>query len=138
VSGVRFQGEAVTPNDSKLCSLILSQHKVAMLHGSTTEFPHPYMKLRLAGTEKRLNVEHRTSNIDDATLYLILKQANRIISKGSFAPGLRSLFGGVGLLNLFYKIDPIHYSMLDVQCSMFDVHFLVNPSYETIQEQRFF
>ena len=27
------------------------------------------MKLRLAGKVKRLNVEHRTSNIDDATLY---------------------------------------------------------------------
>jgi hypothetical protein len=27
------------------------------------------MKLRLAGTVNRLNVEHRTSNIDDATLY---------------------------------------------------------------------
>jgi hypothetical protein len=28
------------------------------------------MRFRLAGTVKRLNVEHRTSNIDDATLYL--------------------------------------------------------------------
>jgi hypothetical protein len=28
-----------------------------------------YVKLRLAGTVNRLNVEHRTSNIDDATLY---------------------------------------------------------------------
>ena len=72
------------------------------------------MKLRLAGTVKRLNVEHRTSNIDDATLYLILKQANRSlrrtqpnrISKDRFA-----------LLSLFL-IDRIHYSMLDVQCSM--------------------
>jgi hypothetical protein len=27
---------------------------------------------------------------------------------------------------------------LDVQCSMFDVHFLVNPSYETSQGQSFF
>jgi hypothetical protein len=30
----------------------------------------PYMKLRLAGTVERLNVEHRTPNIDDATLDL--------------------------------------------------------------------
>jgi hypothetical protein len=30
--------------------------------------------------------------------------------------------GGIALLSLFYKIDRIHYSMLDVQCSMFDVH----------------
>ena len=28
---------------------------------------------------------------------------------------------------IFYKIDRIHYSMFDVQCSMFDVHFLVSP-----------
>jgi hypothetical protein len=27
------------------------------------------IKHRLAGTVNRLNVEHRTSNIDDATLY---------------------------------------------------------------------
>jgi hypothetical protein len=27
------------------------------------------MRLRLAGTVNGLNVEHRTSNIDDATLY---------------------------------------------------------------------
>ena len=33
--------------------------------------------------------------------------ANRRISKDSFAPGLRSLFGGVGSLSLF-KIDRIH------------------------------
>ena len=45
------------------------------------------MKLRLAGTVKRLNVEHRTSNIERR---------------------------------------------------MFDVHFLVNPSYETSQGQSFF
>jgi len=32
------------------------------------------MKLRLAGTEKRLNVEHRTSNIDGATLHLFLNK----------------------------------------------------------------
>ena len=32
------------------------------------------MKLRLAGTMNRR--ERRTSNIDDATLYLILEQAN--------------------------------------------------------------
>jgi hypothetical protein len=28
------------------------------------------MKLRLPGTVKRLNAQHRTSNIDNATLYL--------------------------------------------------------------------
>ena len=98
------------------------------------------MTLRAAGAvkirERRTsNFQHRTSNIDDAALYLILKQANRSlrraqpnrISKSRFAPGLRSHFGGVGLLS-FFKIDRltlrpstgrIHYSMLDVQCSMF-------------------
>ena len=30
--------------------------------------------------------------------------------------------GGIATLGLFYKIDRIHYSMFDVQCSMFDVH----------------
>jgi len=45
-----------------------------------------HMRFRLAGTAKRLNVEHRTSNI-----------------------------------------DRIHYSMLDVQSSMFDVPFFSNP-----------
>jgi hypothetical protein len=39
------------------------------------------MKPRLAGTVNRLNVEHRTSNIDDATLYLILKQSNRSLQR---------------------------------------------------------
>jgi hypothetical protein len=28
--------------------------------------------------------------------------------------------------------------MLDVQCSMFDVHFLINPQQETSQDQSFF
>jgi hypothetical protein len=38
------------------------------------------------------------------------------------------------MLSSLNKIDRIHYSMLDVQCSMFDVHFLVNPLYETSPE----
>jgi hypothetical protein len=60
-------------------------------------------------TMKRLNVEHRTSNIDDAVLYLILKPANHpkdvILRPRSlnsrFALGLRSHFGGVSLLSIF-------------------------------------
>jgi len=35
-----------------------------------------HMKLQVVGTANKVNVEHRTSNIDDATLYLLLKQAN--------------------------------------------------------------
>jgi hypothetical protein len=42
------------------------------------------------------NIQHRTSNIDGATLNLILKQANRRISKDGIDPGLGSHFGGVG------------------------------------------
>jgi len=64
-----------------------------------------------------LNVQHRTSNIDDATLLPILKQANRSL-RGAPLDGQNTLF--------------------DVGRSMFDVHFLVNPSYETSQEQSFF
>jgi hypothetical protein len=37
------------------------------------------------------NIQHRTSNIDDATLYLILKQANRRISKDGFARAAQAL-----------------------------------------------
>ena len=54
-------------------------------------------------------------------------QPNRI-SKNRFAPGLRSHFGGVGLLSLFLNGQN---SLFDVGRSMFDVHFLVNSSYET-------
>jgi hypothetical protein len=77
-----------------------------------------------------------TSNVEYWWRYAlsILKQANRRISKSRFAPGHHSHFGGVGLLSLFFKIDRIHYSMLDVQCSMFDVLFLVNPLYETFKK----
>ena len=42
---------------------------------------------------------------------------NRRISKGGFALGLRSQFGEVGLLNLFYKIDRIH--SFDIRNSIF-------------------
>jgi hypothetical protein len=38
--------------------------------------------------------------------------------------------GGIATLGLFYKIDRIHYSMFDVGRSMFDVHFLVNSSFD--------
>ncbi len=44
------------------------------------------------------NIEHRTSNVQRRT---------------SKEESLRSIF---------FKIDRIHYSMLDVQCSMFDVN----------------
>jgi len=55
------------------------------------------------------------------------------MSKDGIALGLRSQFCEVCSLTLFFKTDRIHYSMFDVQCSMFDVHFLVNSSFETSQ-----
>ncbi len=51
----------------------------------------------------------------------------RNISMGYFALGLRSHITKAGWL-CFFKIDKIHYSMLDVQCSMFDVHFFSAPA----------
>ena len=50
---------------------------------------------RLRGNDAngRFKTFYETINIDDATLYLILRQANRKISKGSFASP-----------NPFYKI----------------------------------
>jgi hypothetical protein len=46
-----------------------------------------HMKLHLAGTVNRLNVEHRTSNVQYWWRYAlsILKQAKSRISKGRFA-----------------------------------------------------
>jgi len=45
-----------------------------------------YMKLRLAGTANRLNVEHRTSNIERRILmalrFIESKQANRSLRRG--------------------------------------------------------
>ena len=124
------------------------------------------MKLRLAWTVKRLNVEHRTSNIERRILMTLrfidfktsesrwrrdLKTAEPEKSEpqNRRTAECRMSKGGVATLGLFYKIDRstkrlttgrstkrlttgrIHYSMLDVQCSMFDVHFLVNSSCET-------
>jgi len=47
------------------------------------------------------NVQHRTSNIDDATLYLILKQANRRIS--NIEP--QNVEGWFRFAQSFFKID---------------------------------
>ena len=81
------------------------------------------MKLRRAEqwTDWTSNIEHPTSNVEYWWRYAlsVLKQAHHRVSKGRFV-----------LFSLF-KIGSIHYSMLDVQCSVFDVHFLVNPLYET-------
>ena len=75
--------------------------------------------IRLAGTVKRLNVEHRTSNIDDATLYLILKQANHRISKGRFARAMQALSPRV--VQSFFKLTEfiIRCWTFNVRCSTF-------------------
>jgi hypothetical protein len=80
-----------------------------------------YMKLRLAGTANRLNVEHRTPNIERR----ILMALRFIESKTNESQNLEGWF----CFAKPFLIDRIHYWMLDVQCSMFDVHFLVNTSY---------
>jgi hypothetical protein len=56
--------------------------------------------------------------------------------KGGIARAAQALAPRVA--QSFFNLDRIHYSMFGVQCSMFDVHFLVNPSYETSQGQSFF
>ena len=91
------------------------------------------------------NVQHRTSNIDDATLYLILKQANgslrrtqsyRILNSirrralRSWAQGWTTQPNRISkykfaLLRFFLNWQN---TLFDVGRSMFDVHFLVNPS----------
>jgi hypothetical protein len=85
------------------------------------------MKLNVAGTVNRLNVEHRTSNIERPILMalrfidfktsesqtattslrhelrpnIVCRRQSSRISKSRFAPGLRSCFGGVDLLSVF-------------------------------------
>jgi hypothetical protein len=86
------------------------------------------MKLRLVGTVYRLNVEHRTPNIERP----ILMTLRFIYFKTSQPRRRRNLKtqnfeGKIRFAQSFFFIDRIHYSMLDVQCSMFDVHFLINP-----------
>jgi hypothetical protein len=76
VSGVRFQAgshffttDTLYETTPKWHSFLMNKLAAFQASGSAR------MRLRLAGTVNRLNVEHRTSNIDDATLYLFLKQA---------------------------------------------------------------
>jgi hypothetical protein len=56
----------------------------------------------------------------------IVGTANRRMSKDGIALGLRSLFGGVGLLSLF-KIDRIHY--FDIRYSLFDIRYSLFQSF---------
>jgi len=58
------------------------------------------------------NFQHRTSNIDDAALYPFL---NRQITEFRRLDPHCPIF--------LFKNARIHYSMLNVRCSMFDVYF---------------
>ena len=64
---------------------------------------------------ERLRHNESTSVAD--TSYETTLKANRRMSNVEY----RMSKDGIALLSLF-KIDRIHYSMLDVGCSMFDVH----------------
>ena len=93
------------------------------------------MKLRLAGTMNRLNVEHRTPNIERP-----LMKALRFIHFIKREPQITNCRQRLDLklvefcwinslerhrhqcrLWLILKIDRIHYSTLNVQCLMLDV-----------------
>ena len=74
------------------------------------------MKLHIVGTKIRLNVEHRTPNIERRILMTL-----RFIDFKTSEPQNIEVWVRFAQ-SFFYKIDRIHYSMLDVQCSMFDVH----------------
>ena len=66
------------------------------------------MKLRLTGTVKKLNVEHRTSNIEHRILMTL-----RFIDFKTSEP--YNFEGKIRFAQSFFKIDRIHYSMLDVR-----------------------
>ena len=118
-----------------MCIYFTNAYKITYAYSHKSKTPlYPRMKLPQNGTVSwRLdwpkqwtdwtsNIEHPTSNVEYWWRYAlsISKQANRRISKSRFA-----------LLSLFFKIDRIHYSMLDVQRSMFDNHkllFLIRPA----------
>jgi hypothetical protein len=72
------------------------------------------MKLHIVGTDNRLNVEHRTSNIERPIL-----KALRFIYFTTSEPQNIECRRVESLFSVFFKIDRIHYSMLGVRCSMF-------------------
>ncbi len=88
------------------------------------------MKLRLAGPVKKLNVQHRTSNIERR----ILMTLRFIYFKTSESRQRRDLkaaeFCWVDSLCSVFFLNWQN-TLFDVGRSMFDVHFLVSPLYET-------
>jgi hypothetical protein len=81
------------------------------------------MKLRLAGTANRLNVEHRTSNIERRIL-----MALRFIDFKTSEP---LNFEGWFRFAQPFLIDSIHYSMLDVRVSR--RHTALSLSIQTVR-----
>jgi hypothetical protein len=112
--------ETLYETTPKWHSLLMIRLAVYQANGGT------HMKLRLAGTANRLNIENRTSNIERRIL-IALHFLDLETNESQNPPKADKFRRMVSLCTAFFKIDRIHYSMLDVQCSMFDVHFLVNP-----------
>jgi len=82
------------------------------------------MKLRLPGTVKRLNVEHRTSNIERRILmtlrfiYLKTSEPQNIEYRTAECRSVESL------CSVFFKIDKIHYfDPPAAEHSLFDIRF---------------
>ena len=99
------------------------------LNFSSLLLPYPCMKLRLAGTIKRLNVEHRTSNIEPPILmalrFIYFKTSKTQNTDPQNFERLYSLAQRRRLrrvlLNLFLKVTEyiIRCWTFNVQCSMF-------------------
>jgi len=91
-------------------------------------WPKPLIHQRRAKSLERRtsNAQHRTLNIDDATLCRFYTQRTAESSVGQIT-SVNSLPDFVvtsakQVYAVFFLIDRIPYSTLDVQCSMFDVH----------------
>jgi hypothetical protein len=106
----------------------------------------PDMKLHIVGTANRLNLEHRTSNIEHRILNTLrfidfklnrttarasrsaLSRSPRVHDRGAHSQRAKSnrILQVRWIVLGQFLIYRIHYSTLDVRCSMFDVHsFLI-------------
>jgi hypothetical protein len=99
----------------------------------TTPKWHGFLMIKLATFQTSIAARMKLRVVEQRTAeYRILMTLRYIYLKISepqnFERGDRSRSAGAACREIFFfKIDRIHYSMLDVQCSMFDVHFLINP-----------
>jgi len=97
----------------------------------TTDTLTPRMKFHLIGTVKRLNIEHRTSNIEHPIL-MTLRFIDLKTSEPQNPPKADKFQRVDSLCSVFFKLTEFI-----IRCSMFDVHFLVDPLYESSQGQSF-